>query len=296
MSDDGEYHGQHTVRFTQTTWVDRLKEFAPYLPKEIPIFGAVTISIWGVAEVLSEVGGEALSLKNLAGPALITASVVAIYKAVKKYRDYVPESLASESKISRSIFRKGVCGWQFAMALQMLSERTDNFDRMLGRIESGAYFAQPQHFDTAEYMKWLARRPEVLSRLLRAVALQCVSELPSILATTRDESSFPELKDSVDQLSMLYKETVDFELASRSTHPPDELADVHEMIFGWSRPIRAGIQEFMEVLRAISVIDAKDVKRGTVTPPSFQIKFEAPPNIDEFVRRLQLSELNTVGS
>lgn len=295
MSDDGEYHGHHTVSFSQTTWTDRLKKFIPYLPREVPLFGAVTISIWGVAEVLSELGGAALSLKNLAAPALITAFVAATYKAVQKYRAHVPETLVSESKASRSIYRKGECGWQFALALQMLRERTDNFDRALGRIENGAHFAQPQHLDTREYMKWLARRPEVLTRLLRAVAVQCVSEIPSILATTKDESSFPELKDSVDQLSLLYKETVDFELASRSTHPPSELVEVHEMIFGWSRPIRSGIQEFMEVLKALSEIDAKELRRGTATPPSFEIKFESPPNINEFLRRLHAVNLNLDG-
>lgn len=168
----------------------------------------------------------------------------------------------------------------------MLKERTESFDRTLGRVESGAHFVYPRHLDNAEYIEWLKERPEILLRLIRSVAVQCVSETPSILATTRDETSLPELKDSVAQLSSLYKETVDFELQSRSTHPPEQFSEVHEMIYGWSSPIRLGIQEFLGILKLMSEISAKELRQGTVTAPSFEIKFESPPNIDEFVRLL----------
>lgn len=286
MSDDGEFQDQHTVSLTETSWTDRLRKFMPYLPKEIPLFATVVISFWGIAEVLSELGGESLSLRILAAPALITALVVAAYKAIQKFRTYVPEDLVTESKITQSIFRKGKCGWQFALARQMLTERTDNFDRTLGRVKNGSHFLYPRHLETSEYIAWLKERPEVLTRLIRAVAVQCVSEIPSILATTRDETSLSALSDSVAQLSSLYEATVDFELQSHGTHPPTELSDVHEMIYGWSDPIRLGIQEFLNVLKSVSEISAKDIKNGTVALPSFEIKFASPPNIDEFVRRL----------
>lgn len=293
MSDDGKYQGQHTITFSQTSWTERLRKFFPYLPREIPLFATVVISFWGVAEVLSQLGGETLSLKNLAVPALVTALVVVVYKAIQKFRAYVPESLASESRATQAIFRKGVCGWQFALALQMLNERTESYDRTLVRVENGAYFVYPRHLDSSEYIDWIKERPEVLTRLIRAVAVQCVSEIPLILAETRDELSLPALKDSVVQLSSLYKETLDFEVQSRSTHPPEQLSEVHEMTYEWSRPIRLGIQEFIGVLKSLSEISAKDLKAKTVAPPNFSIKFEPPPNIDEFVRRLGLVDLSS---
>jgi len=249
----------------------------------------VVVSFWGVAEVLSELGGETLRLKHFAAPALVTAFVVATYKAIQKFRAYVPASLASESKLTQAIFRKGRCGWQFALALQMLKERTESFDRTLGRVESGAHFVHPRHLGNAEYIDWLKERPELLIRLIRSVTIQCVSETPSILATTRDETSLPELKDSITQLASLYNETVDFELQSRSTYPPERFGQVHEMIYGWSSPIRLGIQEFLGVLKLMSEISTKELEQWTGPAPSFKIRFEPPPNIDEFVRQLALA-------
>ncbi len=287
MTADGVYDVEHTITFTETSFLDRLKEFAPFLPREIPIFAAVTISFWGVAEVLSELGGEAISLKVLAIPALATAFTVALYKAIQKYRSSVPDALFDESSVSQSVHRKGRYGWQFDLALQMLSERINSSDRMLQRIENGASFVAPQALDQKEYLVWIRRRPEILLRLLRSVAVQCTSELPSILAKPQSKTFLSDLKDSVSQLSKLYQETVAFELESHSVDPPDELSSAHEMTYGWSNPIRDGIREFLGVLEEISQIDPRASGKDKSPLPSFGIKFRSPPNMAEFLQELR---------
>jgi hypothetical protein len=287
MTSNGIYDAQHTITFTETSLIDRLKRFAPFLPKEIPLFATVTISFWGVAEVLSELGGGALSLKNLAAPALVTAFAAASYKAIQKYRNSVPEALSIESTASKSIHRKGRCGWQFALALQMLKERTNSSDRMLQRIEDGANFVAPKILDRQEYLDWIKRRPEILIRLIRAVAIQCTSELPSVLAKPNSDNFLADLKDSVSELSKLYQETVTFELESRSVNPPDVLTKAHEMTFGWSNPIRDGIRKFLEVLEQISQMDPRSTKSEGSPAPSFGIRFDSPQNIDEFTHELK---------
>ncbi|MEF3083065.1 hypothetical protein V3391_12700 [Luteimonas sp. SMYT11W] len=287
MTSDGIYDTQHTVTFTETSLFDRLKEFLPFLPREIPLFAAVTISFWGVAEVLSELGGEAISLRILAAPALATALAVASYKAIQRYKASVPEALLDESMASQAIHRKGRCGWQFALALQMLKERINSSDRMLQRIENGASFVAPKTIDNKEYLDWIKRRPEVLLRLSRSVAIQSTSELPSVLARPRSENFLADLKDSVTQLSKLYQATVTFELEARSIDPPEELTNAHEMTWGWSTPIRDGVREFLDVLEQISQIDPRSARKDGSPPPSFGIKFKPPPNINEFTQELR---------
>lgn len=286
MKSDSIYDAQHTVTFTKTSLLDRIRKFLPLLPREVPLFATVTISFWGVAEVLSELGGEAISLRILAGPALATALSVVFYKAIKKYRSSVPEPLVDESLVSQSIYRKGKFGWQFALALQMLKERIDSSDRILRRIENGASFVDPQVIDYDEYLKWIRRRPEVLLRLSRSVAIQSTSELPSVLSRPRSDNFLIDLKDSVTQLSKLYQETVTFELESRSVDPPEKLTNLHEMTYGWSSPIRGGVREFLDVLEEISRIDPRSVRGDGVPPPSFGIKFDPPPNINDFSREI----------
>lgn len=287
MKRDGKYTSEHTVVFTRTAWTDRVRTFAPYLPKEAPLFAAVTASFWGVAEVLSEIGGQTLSLKHLAVPALVTAFSASFYKAVQKYRTYVPESLCSESKASQSIYRKGKYGWQFALALQMLKERTETSDRALQRIENGAHFAAPTHFDESDYLAWIKRRPEVLIRLIRAVSVQYTNEMPSVLAKPLETAFLANLKDSVSQLCRLYEATVEFELESRAACPPEKFEPANEMTFDWSNPIRDGVREFLSVLKQLSEIDPKTATPDGSPPPTFSIKFSPPPNIDSFIRELE---------
>jgi len=287
MEREDNHSSEHTVTFTRTTWVDRLRAFAHFLPKEAPLFAAVTASFWGVAEVLSEVGGQTLSLKNLAIPTLITAFSASSYKAVQKYRTHVPELLSTESRMSQSIYRQGKSGWQFALALQMLNERTDTFDRTLQRIENGAHFAVPIPLDQSEYLDWIKRRPEILIRLIHSVSVQCTSELPAVLANPLDGAFLVNLKDSVSQLSSLYGATVDFELESHAASPTEKFKAANEMTFGWSNPIRDGIREFLSILNQLSGIDPKTARRDGAPPPSFSIKFNAPPNIGSFSKELE---------
>lgn len=282
MSGDGKYRAQHTVTFSETVWYEKLWRIVSYLPSQVPLFTTVTISFWGVAEVFAQIGGETLSLQNLAVPALGTALAVAIYRAIQKYANYVPETLASESTTAKKIYRKGRSGWQFALAKEMLVERIAAFDRTLERIESGSQFIPPINLPGREYLKWMQRKPEILLRLIRAVAIQCTSEMPSVLATTRKEADLASLRYSVEQLASLYEETAKFELEIRGVTPPKELEDIHQMTFGWSTPVREGITDFVEVLNAISKIDVKQVAAGTAHMPSFEITFPPPPNIDEF--------------
>ena len=287
MTDDSKYAGQHTLSFSETRWYQRVWKFLPYLPREIPLFATVTISFWGIAEVLAAIGNETLKLKDLAIPALATSLVVATYRAIQNYRAYVPEALVSESKAVRKTFRKGSCGWQFAVARQMLLERTSTFDRTLARVESGAEYIPPKSLAPPEYIKWLQDRPRILLRLVHAVAVQCTAELPSVLATTKDEHGLRNLKDLVAQLSSLYEAAADFELDCRSVEAPEQLSDIHEMIYGWSAPVRNGVREFMSILATLATLDPRAIQSGRATLPSFNIEFLPPGNVDEFVGRLE---------
>jgi hypothetical protein len=123
--------------------------------------------------------------------------------------------------------------------------------------------------------------------LIRSVAVQCTSELPSVLATPHSDNFLADLKDSVSELSKLYQETVTFELESRSVNPPNELTNAHEMTFGWSNPIRDGIRTFLEVLEQISQMDPISAKSNGSPQPSFGIRFDSPQNIDEFTHELK---------
>lgn len=145
---------------------------------------------------------------------------MATYKAIQRFRAYVPESLVAESKVTRAIYRKGVCGWQFSMSRQMLLERIGTFDRTLARVEEGAQYIPPRILEVPEYMEWLQDRPRILIRLVHFVAVQSTSELPSVSAATSGEDDLFDLKDSIEQLLSLYKLAVDFELESRSIEPP----------------------------------------------------------------------------
>lgn len=290
MSQEGRYAEQHSFTFTEVTWYERIWKFASYIPKQIPLFAAVTASFWGVSEVLAEVGGETFSLKDLAIPALLTALVVSAYRAFKEYVAYVPDALASESKAAKTVYRNGKFGWQFALAREMLLRRLSEFDRTLNRMDTGSQFIRPVHMSGADYLTWLQGRPEILVRLVHAVAVQCTAECPRVIGLTKDEDDLSALKSAIDQLAALYEETTRFELEVRGVVPPDELKEIHQMTFGWSSPVRRGMVRFVEVLEAISSLNVKRVLAGQDSMPDFGMEFLPPENLDEFIKELDSAQ------
>lgn len=293
MNNENNYNTQHSITFSEVTWTERLKQITRHIPNQLPLFATVTISFWGVAEVIAEIGGDRLTLKNLAIPALATAIVISFYRAIQAYLKYFPESIATESYKARKIYRNGKCGWQFDLARQMLLDRIRNIDRKLNRIEIGAEYIPPTNLPESEYLFWLENRTEILTRLIKAVAMQCTNELPKILAITTDEKKLADIKDAVEQLTKLYEETANFELENQSIKPPEKFSHVHEMTFGWSTPIRDGIRKFVSILDGISKLDVRRILSGDDQLPNFSFSFEPPPNIEEFTKALHSVEFNS---
>jgi hypothetical protein len=293
MSEEEKYAERHSFTFTEVTWYERFWKFSSYLPKQIPIFAAVTASFWGVSEVLAEVSGEVLLLKDLAIPVLLTALAVAIFRAFNAYAGYVPDVLASESKAANDVYRRGKSGWQFALAREMLLQRLSELDRTQSRVESGSQFIRPVQMSGAGYLEWLQGRPELLIRLVRAIAVQCTAELPRVIGATQSEEDLPPLKSAIQQLAVLYEETVKFELEVRGVVPPDDLRRIHQMTFGWSSPARKGMLKFLEVLEAISKLNVKQVISGNNSMPDFGIEFLLPERLNEFIDALDTVELSS---
>lgn len=48
--DNGKYSEQHEVTFSEKRWHEKLLDFIKFLPHEVPVFIAVSISLWGFSE------------------------------------------------------------------------------------------------------------------------------------------------------------------------------------------------------------------------------------------------------
>jgi hypothetical protein len=73
----GRYLGEHVISFSETKWHERVRKFLSFLARELPAFAAITASAWGVVEVVVEVASSTVTFRDVAGPVLITAFVVA---------------------------------------------------------------------------------------------------------------------------------------------------------------------------------------------------------------------------
>lgn len=276
----------HNFTYTEKRWYEFLREYAKRLPGVLNIFIATIISLWAIAEILMVVTNNRVSLRYFVLPVILLALVVSMYKAYLIQKQYVPEYLKSESEKTQQIYRKQKCGWQFKIAMQMLVERIQATEATLDRIKRGTEFVKPNEMDYQNYIDWLCIRPEVMLRLLQSVSLICTKDLPSILATTKSESDLKYLRNEIEALANMYEIAKNLELECHEILPPEKLKSVHEMTYGWTDPIRKGVQHFLEILNDLSNIDRKQIKDGKIPALSFEIVFEVPENISEYRKRI----------
>ncbi len=285
--DDSEYYsGFHTFTFTEKAWYEHLWEYCKGIPREAGTFATVVVSMWAVAEVFMRASGQRVPVDELALPILVLAFAVLLYRTYRAKADYVPEALVGESEAARSIFRKQKCGWSAALAKRLIEDRIQEADGVLYRIDKGSEFIVPTHMDYYDYVDWLRTRPELILRMVKSAALLCTQEVPAAIGATRGENDLPALKREVVALVAMYESAKNMEVEWHRVVPPEDCENIHEMVYGWTIPIRKGVHNFLEVLDALSKVNRRALKKGAVSMPSFNIEFEEPENIDEFCRRI----------
>ena len=134
----------HQVTFDELDASDRLKEFLPYLPRELPAFASVATTCWAVSEILIAIFENRPTITSLAGPIIAAGAIVAIYRAYKAYRSHLPEALRGEGRKVRAIYYARRYGWQWAIAVEMLWNRVHQIDAELERIRIGAEYINPK--------------------------------------------------------------------------------------------------------------------------------------------------------
>jgi hypothetical protein len=280
---DGLYSGDHEFTFTELRWYERILPVLLALKSEIPSFLASLVALWGVSELVMVAADNRISIQSIAYPVLLVAITVSLYRGIAKYNSYVPDSLLSAGKTSQSIFRQQRCGWQFALASEMLSDEINRTDKVLYKLRRGVQFLEPMYMKEEEYVDWLREQPELLLRLVRAAAYSCTNELPRILSNTKSETDIEKLKQGVEGLLSLYKSIETFERRCHQVMPSEKYEDIHTMILDWANPIKDGIHEFAGILAGLSRIDRDAIKLGEVPNTTFRIKFANPSNIDDFI-------------
>jgi hypothetical protein len=281
-----QYSSSISVTYSEKRWHGTLWQFIRLLIREVPAFVATAISLSAFADLVMKASGNRVGFETLALPVGLLSFGVAAYRAWVRYSSYVPTILQSESSTSQSIYRKQRCGWHLALAHQMLSERIARAEARLDRVSRGVEFLEPRPLSGQAYFDWLRNRPPILQRLIHSVAASCTGDLPAAVCSTSSEKDLLQMKLQIEAAAHLYTCAENFEVDSHAVAPPSSLIPLHEMTYGWTDTIRDGVRQLNDILKELSTYDRKDIKKGTIPPPDFSIKFEAPDNLTTFSARL----------
>lgn len=288
IKDDTENESRsHTLSFTYKSFWEHIVGFIKIYPKRFPRIVAIFFSAGAIAEIIYY--NKPNTLSEYAIPLAILALVISLYENLKQYLQDTLPCLAQESQLIKKIFFKQKLGWQYKIVYEKLSENILKYELSLERMKKGAVFIHPKLVTEEEYIYFVRTQPTTILKLIQAAKISSIEILPETLShvVSGKDSEMISLLQEIENISSIYMHAVNYEKRIFEIIPPEEYEQLHELMFGWTDPIRDGLKQFLEISSFLSNIRRKDLKKLTDALQMFTIIFEPPENIDEFNRIIE---------
>lgn len=280
------YQETHTLHLSKKSIFELSKDILKFIfPAEIATFFATLIAVLSVAEVVTKDIPDTSSIDYLI-PSIIISLITASYKGITAYIKHIPAELESESESIQKTYKRQKLGWQYKIALEMITQRIDSHEKSIERISRGSEFIKPRRVDLEEYIAWSQERTTTIIRLMKSVTRQFVNELPRTISELDLKVKLSEFKIQIDYIGSLYKEIRDFEAESYQIVPPDELEDAHKLTHNWSSTLRIAGNQFLEYLHIIQTFDEKSIRKGTAKIPEISVTILPISFLDDYLKEL----------
>ena len=214
---------------------------------------------------------------------LLTSFCAATVYVIYFYMNDSPEGLQDESATAKRIAQLQRPKWEFHLTHQLLLDRVGPLLSELSDLLDGRKHVSASKITVVEqYMTWLQSRIDNLLSMVEVAKRVLVHDLVQTLVGSSDTPVQPlDILKAINNIRDLYIATIQFEREGRAIIPPEWAREMHELQLGWSEPIRNGIHQLFEFLILVIEPDIDDE-----TPIKFEIVFEEPTGIDEYVELL----------
>lgn len=277
-----------TLTFTHKNVLDHIISFGYKYIKNIPKTIALFCSLWAVIEILTS-GDDTSKIKVFLLPYLVLTTVISLCITVRDYINDIPEELKEENKAIKKAYVLRRIGWEYSIIYEMLEARIQSLQNVFERIKNSTEYIPPAFISSEDYIDFIKLQPIKLLRLVKAAKDTCVFSIPARI-TSKDEikeNGFKNIKNEIDNLTELYKQTIIFEKDILSIIPDEKYRELHELMSGWTNPIRDGIDQYCLNMKYLSRITKKQIKREKLVEAN--IVFNPPENLDYF--NLELNRL-----
>jgi hypothetical protein len=281
-----------TGRFSYKNWREHAKCILAHWPAMLLTSAAVFGTVWGLVEASSYLAGKNLQGRLSYLLAVVVAVASAVGRSVFVYIHDCPEGLENESSRARRIAQIQRPKWEYALARQLLRDKLTRLDTELADILSGrVYVPIETRMSLEDYVQWLELRSPNALRMVGVVKQVAITDFAEAVVSREEQAARPAgILNAIDRIRDVYAETVAFERAGRSVDPPPGFETVHALQFGWTEPIRNGIQQLFGFLDHVLHLDPTD--KSVV---QYTITFDEPANVASFCQELNRLEQEMFG-
>jgi hypothetical protein len=287
VTNEHDLENRYTYKTIYFNWHDHVRTILIEYYKTFFLYLIATFSVlWGLVEAANFFLKQ-LDFSNhlVLFVCIFISIVVGLTRIVHDYLVAVPDGLDKESAEIKNIARKQTVFWEYKLAYALLKSRIERLDqRMDDVLHNRIYVPLTRSMNDREYSKWLQTRPENTIRMVKTVNQLFIFDL--VASLNRDKSEKIDLKEVVRIVGLMadvYKEALDFQTASKEINVPEKFSRIHEIQSQWGSEIQKTFRQILGFLD--SVADLK--KSNDKSSLNISIVYEAPPNIEEFVRLMK---------
>lgn len=194
----------------------------------------------------------------------------------EKTKNFIWENLsdlANENDTVKKIAIEKPIGWEYLLASELLKSRMIDINRSYEELEKGLVFQKTKSYSLADFMQWCANSVNDLIKLI-TIFEKSFDELLKSFGAPGVSGNITEIKSAINKINSTCKELLAWEYDFQSVDPPDEMAELLELMKGWTK-------EHIEVINSFPVLTEKALNSNNNEDRIIKLSFSAPSNLNK---------------
>jgi hypothetical protein len=246
--------------------------------------------LWSSIDMVSSILDINIKGYNSLIAILLISLAFSFFIVIYKYYFFVIPGFENEPPIAQKIAHLRKSHWEYNLILLLLKAKIIPYDNKLkGILKNSIHVPIKSELDIIEYYKWLKLRPINLRGLVKTITQLLIYDINNIVRDSKnDENTARNILECVNNISELYRQSLEFEIEGRSILPPPLFDKIHRLHLGWTESIRSGISQFNSEISKLANHKKKDGNSVVM-----QIVLESPSNMGEFQTELELIQASS---
>lgn len=273
-------NASYQFHFTYKKWLDHIKGVFSKPFDLVRDFLGVIAACWFMLELVVYFAGIERKPVEWSVLVLVLSVILTLILEIKRYYYTCPVGFERLSIEAQRLAHLQTKRWEPNLVKSLLAQKLSPLDIVYKELLNDEVLVAAEPPQSIRwYLKWIESRSNDLIKMVHISTKLMVHKLPKTMDLQEGEIASPDdILVAVESIERFYKDTIEFEKRSRTIFPPEPFRKLHELQFGWTKPIRDAIEGLFRNYQILC-----EAELDSDTPISLEIIYPAV-SLDEYFK------------